>query len=433
MMVRKGFSGAAVAVLACGSAAWAADSQAVQANSAKDLSLSPAPVMLDDSTPTSDTPLMYELKKTSIGQTLANYNISITGFGEAGYFYSTNAPRLNEQPTLIAFPGLFSNRGLLDQVDGTIQKTIDKTKSFDFGFQIEAGYGTDDSFIHSNGILDNRPPKNPQNQLDLVQANVSVLLPVGSGLTLTGGKFITLLGNETISPLGNQLYTHSYLFTYGIPFTQTGVLGAYTFGKAINGNDLTVTAGFTRGWNQSSRDNNGAIDFLGQVSANITDKLSALINVSEGPQDFHNNSDYRTVVEAIIGYQATDQLKLTGDLLYGDDPHHSAVTAGRSAQWYAAAVYAGYKISPMFTLNGRVEAYRDNDGFTVAGIAANYYEATVGVDIHPLPNNDIFQYLQFRPEVRYDYSDKPAFNAAHEGGRGDNSEFTCAIDAIMQF
>jgi hypothetical protein len=467
MKARKCVIGAALAAMACSAVAKAADQTA-----ANMVSLNP--VYMDASTPTTSTPLMYLLEKGSVGKWMDDNKLSITGFVEGGYFYDTNAPRIGtfpkeDAPTLIGFPGAFSNRGLLDQADITFQKTIDSTKSWDFGFIFEGGYGTDDALIHSYGVLDNRAAPSesnkfdetspdssagsPQNQIDLVQANVSVLVPIGSGVTILAGKFVTPFGYETINPINNPFYTHSYLFTFGLPLTQTGITGSYTFGKLVNGNDLTVTAGITRGWNESSLDNNGEVDFLGSLVTKLDSagKTGLAINVSEGPETYDSGGfkgdshNYWSVIEAIPSYQVSDQFKVAADLLYADFPHGSIVATnssggldGSAAQWYSACLYAGYKFNNYVTLNGRAEWYRDQGGYTVgSGFSANYYEATAGVQIHPFPSNDILQWLQFRPEVRYDYSDHAVFNAAHNASAvsagGDFNEFTVAMDAIMQF
>jgi hypothetical protein len=378
------------------------------------------------------TPIMFLLDPTPVGQWLEKNKITFSGFVDAGYFYNTSAPRLAEQPTDILFAGPFSNRVLLDQIDFSIQKQVDTTqKNFDFGFMFENLYGTDAAYIHSNGILDNRPPKDPQNQYDIDQAFATLFVPVGNGLTLKAGKFVTLFGNETINPLNDQFYSHSYNFSYGIPFTQLGLLAAYTFPGLIAGKDLSLNAGFTRGWNQSFRDNNGAIDFLGEAVYSPTDKLTFTVNLSEGPEATHDNHDYWTVVEGLATYTVSDQLSVTGDFLYGDFPHGAITTPGQSEQWYGAAAYAGYKINGYFTINARAEWYRDQGGFTT-GTQANYGELTLGTQIHPLPNDNIFQYLQIRPEIRGDAADARAFNSSHSGG-GDYSELTAAVDVIMQF
>ena len=443
---------AAMAVLACGSAAYASlDGQVDSIDGSSQLV---SPVFLDDATtapataPTTEaapasapaettlTPVMYLLDPTAFGQWLEKYKFSVTGFVEGGYFIDTNNPRLGtgpngDSPTLVTFPGPYSNRFLLDQADITFAKAVDSTKSWDWGFLVEGGYGTDDAFIHSHGILDNRPPNNPQNQLDLVQANVSLLVPLGAGLTINAGKFVAFLGEEVINPTGNLFFTHSYSFFYGIPATNTGVEASYTFAKLINGNDWTASAGFTRGWNQSTWDNNGAIDFLGQFKGNLFSDLNVVLNLEEGPEATLDNSDYWTTAEAIGSFTATSSWTLSSDLVYSDFPHGAAGGA-QSAQWYGVALYSNYKFNPMFAFNVRAEWYRDQGGFTT-GTQANYYEATAGLQIHPLPNDNIFQYLQFRPEIRVDDADRRVFDLNSNAGAGEYSELTAAVDVIMQF
>jgi hypothetical protein len=433
-MVWKGLTrAAAMAALGYGSAALAADIQ--QSGSTASTFDAPLtqPLNLDaasaPSGPTTLTPLMFALDPTSAGQWLEKHNIDITGFIEAGYFVDTNndnAAKAN--PTFVEFPGAFSNEVSLDQLDLSITKTVDTTKSWDWGFLFENGYGIDDAQIHSHGMLDNAPFPHPREQYDIVQANGSLLVPLGSGLTITGGKFVALLGNETINPTGNQFYTHSYNFWYGIPATNTGVTGTYTFPKLFNGQDQTLTAGFTRGWNQSTSDNNGAIDFLGELKGNLNDKWSYVANAEIGPEGTNDNADYWTTLEAILNYKASDQLTLTGDLLYSDAPHSAITNPGDPAQWYGIVAYALYKYDSYFSPQLRAEWFRDQGGLET-GTQANYYEFTAGVQIHPLPNDNYFQYLNIRPEIRDDLADRRVYGA----GRGQYNQLSLAADLIMQF
>ncbi len=219
-MYWKGLAAAAaLAVLACGSSALASDPDQNLGGSQ-----TAGPVLLDDTatapttttapSQTTLTPIMYLLDPTPVGQWLEKNKFDITGFVEGGYFYDTNNPRLGtgpngDSPTFVTFPGAYSNRALLDQLDLTLSKSVDSTKAWDWGFTFENGYGTDDSFTHSHGMLDNRPPDDPQNQYDILQANVSLLVPLGAGLTFTAGKFVALLGQEVINPTGNAFLTHS--------------------------------------------------------------------------------------------------------------------------------------------------------------------------------------------------------------------------------
>jgi hypothetical protein len=120
------------------------------------------------------------------------------------------------------------------------------------------------------------------------------------------------------------------------------------------------------------------------------------------------------------------------DCLYSDAPHQATTVAGKSAQWYGAAAYAMYKINPMFSLAVRGEWFRDQGGLET-GTQANYYELTLGTQIHPLPDDNIFQYLMIRPEIRGDASDRRVYDLSHGNGVGAYNELTAAVDVVMQF
>jgi hypothetical protein len=322
-----------------------------------------------------------------------------------------------------AFDGPYKNTFDINQIDLEIDRTItaDPAK-FNWGFKVEGLFGRDAAFIHSNGILDNNSKHGggPKNQVDLEQAYLLINLPVGNGLLLTAGKFATLLGEETINPTNNQFLSHSFSFEFGVPLTQTGLLATYAFTPT-----LTATAGFTRGWNQSTSDNNGDLDFLGEVIYHWGDQLTLTGNLSVGPQGIlpfgpPDYKDWWVVPEIIASYSATKELTLSADAVYGN--------AAGSGQWYGLAGYAKYVLSPIITLNGRVEWYDDAKGFTTGfGSNLNAYEATAGVGITPLPNDPIFQFLTLRPEIRYDWADHAVFDGGKWG------ELTASVDAIMQF
>jgi len=136
------------------------------------------------------------------------------------------------------------------------------------------------------------------------------------------------------------------------------------------------------------------------------------------------------VVEGLAAYTVSDQLTVTGDFLYGDFPHGATTNPGQSEQWYGAVGYAGYKINSYFTLNARGEWYRE-PGRIHCRNAGQLLRAYSGYANPSLANDNIFQYLQIRPEIRGDAGSR-VFNSSHSGG-GDYSELTAAVDVIMQF
>jgi hypothetical protein len=384
------------------------------------LSLNSNPAYLDDTTqpPPPPPPLMGALSAIpGVGGALAATGITIGGFVEGGYTYSFNPP-----PGKYITGNIFNikqNRVVLDQADIAVTRTVDPTAGkFDIGAKIEFIYGWDAGAIHSNGLFSYLSRTQPENQFDLVQAYADVVTPI-KNLDIRFGKFVTLLGQETINPTGNALYSHTYLFGDAIPFTQTGVLLTYNLTDAI-----TVEGGITRGWGQSLRDNNGAIDFLGEVSWQVDKATKLILNVSEGPQAAKDNSDYWTVIDFIASRTMSDQLSIAFNADYGDAPHALGTT---SAQWYGGALYGTLTLDSHLAVTMRGEAYDDQDGFTT-GLAQRVYEATFGVTITPFPDNAIGKNLEFRPEVRYDYSDRDFFNG---GTRHDQVQ--CAMDAIFQF
>ncbi len=239
---------AAFAAIAVAGRAWAAtpaDSQATN------LSISPA-VYADDSTPAApatEKPLTEVMDKAGLEPELQAAGLTVGGYVEGSWTYNFNNPG-NHTNTGRVFD--FEDQDLtLNQVDLYIDRAVDATKGkFDIGFHVEAIYGADSRLIHSNGLdfygpgdATNGGQEYPQNQLDLNQAYLTMAIPVGSGLTLQIGKFVTPMGYETINPTTNPLFSHSYMFGFAIPFTQTGILAKYNITK-----DLSITGGITRGW-----------------------------------------------------------------------------------------------------------------------------------------------------------------------------------------
>jgi hypothetical protein len=51
----------------------------------------------------------------------------------------------------------------------------------------------------------------------------------------------------------------------------------------------------------------------------------------------------------------------------------------------------------------------------------------VGVAIKPFASNNVLSHLLFRPEIRYDYSDRPIF------GSGYQNQVTVSMDALLTF
>lgn len=445
MRVWKGFATFALAMLVIAGTARADDNDnsmggGDQNNPSSDQLENPPPET--PPTPTSaptappDAAIMQGFDAIGIGKPMENLGFYINGYGEIGYLYDLTVPK-DQTPAKTApgddifFAGPYKNSFILDQVDLQFARNMVNLANgdWDAGFKIEAYYGSDAYFTHSNGILDNNNKEGgasgPNDQLDLLQAYVSLGIPVGTGLILEAGKFLTTMGYETIDPTQNLFYSHSYAFSYGTPFTMTGALVKYTFGDPSSPDSTTLLAAVTRGWNQSTYDNNGQPDGVFQIKSK-TGGFGFTGNLLVGPEGVlpygpPDNADWWVVPEMILTWQASDQFDLGFDLLYGDATHLT--------QWFSGALYTKYQLDPHLAIGSRFEYYHDGGGVTtgVGGVDTNYFEATFGVQLSPLPDSPLFQSLTFRPELRFDESDQKVFDFSHY------TQLTAALDVYWKF
>jgi hypothetical protein len=285
------------------------------------------------------------------------------------------------------------------------------------------------------------------------------------GIDVKAGQWVTLEGAETIDPTTNYLYTHSYIFNFGIPFTETGVLVTWHVDPLLD-----IYTGVTGGENTTlgyrAGDNNGAPAFVGAIGLNLLDgNLTILASTHIGPElpdtfgfpgtntinevgtCFCNpNTALRYLNDITATWKINDAITLITDLNYIRDD-------GFKTTGYGVAQYAIWSVLDWLKIVGRVEVWRDNGvssdngithtGFFVAGFPGNfdfinsewgflntsfvetpttYFEVTAGLNITP-PVPDGWSFIKgitLRPEVRYDVSlnDTTPFGGSGFGGRG---------------
>jgi hypothetical protein len=357
------------------------------------------------------------------------------------------------------------NTILLNQILLTANKPLDpKATGFDWGFKLQGMYGSDARYTHFLGELDRVNPYD-RNQLDIVEANALFHLPVAfdAGIDVKAGQYPTPLGFETIDPSTNPFYSHSYIFSFGLPFKHTGFLTTSHVSSMLD-----VYLGMDTGSNTTFGplgENNSAIAFLGGVNLTLLGgNLTILALTHIGPEDasrdlspagFNADGYYRYYNDIVITYKATTELTLTTEFnLVRDDFGATGFATGRPApaNAFGVAQYASYTLSDTLTLNGRAEIYRDDNNFFVAGFGANngfdqlqkgfptpittalhattYGALTVGVTYKPSGLPPVVSGLLIRPEIRWDtdLGGARAYNS-----NKDNSQVTLAGDVVLTF
>jgi len=381
-------------------------------------------------------PLMSVLDKAGLAKALNKAGINIYGYADAGYIYDATAPGSHDGPTFMGFDNL-KRTPVLDKFSLSIERTVDPSKKqLDWGFRTETIWGFDAKFIHSNGLV---ATQTGRYQWDPLQAYVDVALPYVP-VRIRAGKWIELAGFEqfdaniygAFGDPSRALYSYSYAFLYAEPGTQTGALVTYVLNP-----QWTFDAGFTRGWNQSTRDANNYLDFLGRITYTLSDKTSVIFVMTEGPEfptatgrglPAGDNKHWWSALDLVVTHKVTDKLSLGSGLDFVNAPQTPGLKDG-TKQWGGVAGYASYAIDSRFTLNSRLEWYNDSsNGFaTGAPLGANYYEATFGIAIKPFPKDKVLSHLLFRPEVRYDWSNRKVFDS------GDKGQVALCGDVLFTF
>jgi hypothetical protein len=365
-----------------------------------------------------------------------------------------------------------ANTPLLNQILLTAQRPLDpKATGYDFGFKVQLMYGSDARYTHYLG--EGEYWINELNQFTPVEAWVTAHTPwlFSGGIDVKAGQFVTLEGAETIDPTTNYLYSHSYIFNFGIPLVHTGIMTISHVDPLVD-----IYAGVTTGVNTTFGDRNVAHpSFHGGIGLNLLDgNLTILGTTHIGPENPNTpigimgcggcnpENTLRFLNDITATWKINDSWTLITDLNYIHDD------GGVQPSGYGGAQYVVYTVNDWLKAVGRVEVWRDNSNFFVAAYPGNfdfvnfehgfpntaipgaapttYFEITGGLNISPaLPKETpLIKSITFRPEVRYDTSlngTTPFDGASVPGGRGfpgfgagtKSSQFTFGGDLIAKF
>jgi hypothetical protein len=384
-------------------------------------------------------------------------------------------------PDGLNFGQLYTDRAnapLLNGIFLTVQRPLDpKATGVDFAFKLQFEFGSDARYNHYLGeadyLIDN------VNQFTPVEMWGAVHLPwvFSGGIDIKAGQFVTLEGAETIDPTTNYTYTKSYIFNFGIPFVETGVLTISHVNPLVD-----IYAGVTTGVNTTfgyrSGMPNGSPAFIGAIGLNLLDgNLTILGSTHIGPTNPDTpatrlacgcdpNTALRYLNDITATWKVNDALTLITDANFIHDD-------GFDASGYGVAQYAIYTVNDWLKLVGRAEVWRDNGssktgtGFFVAGYPGvfdfvnseygfpntsfteaptTYLALTADLNISPpLPKGTpIFQAVTIRPEIRWDRSLSGTLPFGGSAGLGfpgspgfgvgtSASQFTFGGDIVLKF
>jgi len=322
------------------------------------------------------------------------------------------------------------------------------------GFRIDLGYGADTSIMASRTA--GGPPTD--RIVDLQQAYIEYIAPVGTGITIDAGKFVTWAGYEVIESVDNINSSRSFLFTYAIPIAHTGIRATYNVFKdkwkvglgVVNGWDnlqdenMAKTAIFLSDWKPLSWFNwivTGTIgdESFGDERARFAAATSpaTLLNPDGGEFDGtfddptapgakalangklfdSRDSSPRFLVDTSLIFTPWDKWTFVINADYGTEDSGKQSTTNESYhEWWGVAGYLKYQFAKKWYVAARAEVF-DEDGASRTGTSQTLYSGTVTL------NYNFTEASAVRFEYRHDESNNDKVFPRADGF-DNNSDFS---------
>ncbi len=353
------------------------------------------------------------------------HGVNLSGFVDTTFGYNFNAPQTRTN-TLRVFDTQ-SQSFMINNAELNLEKPVSKDSPL--GFKTSLMFGTDAEVVGSvtTGL------GLGTNEIDLKDAYVDYLAPLGEGLDIKVGKFATMHGAEVIESKDNWNISRSLLFGFAIPFTHTGVRATYPVTSW-----LSTTVGVNNGWDVVDDNNKGkTLETSFTITPNA--KTSITTNYMVGPEQttdiaqpataspsgFGSNSHMRHLIDIVASYQPIDPLQLKLNLDYGVEKQ-GVINGFDNSSWTGIAGYARYALTDKWSIASRTEWFHDADGartaFNPAVAAANAINGITGTDLKLWETTLTSEYklnphLIGRLEYRHDQASEHVFRRQDVGQR----------------
>ena len=329
--------------------------------------------------------------------------LTLRGFTASSFTYNFNTPASGENGFRIF--DRKHNSFSPDVFQLAVAK--DAENSGDAGFRADLITGMMPHYTASAGLFGST-------NIDLLQAYVSYIAPIGSGLRLDMGKFTTHMGYELIEGCDgyNDNISRSFLFGYAIPFAHTGLRARYSFSDGVSAMVMVAN-----GWDNAV-DNNSNKTLGAQLAVLPMDNLSLFANFIHGTEAAGDNSNATTVMDFVAVWSPSALLTIGANVDLGSAA--AATATNEDATWTGFAGYVRLNLHQDFSLALRGEMFDDADGVRT-GVKQKLTEITV------TPEFRLAEQFVLRADVRYDMSDQKVF----EDGNSFNN--TTLEDADSQF
>lgn len=272
------------------------------------------------------------------------------------------------------------------------------------GFRLDLQYGHA-AQIFNGDALDNNALVNVQ------QAYVGYLAPVGNGLTFEVGKFVTPIGTEPTESNLNNNYSRSWLYALG-PYYHVGARVSYPVNSKVTLGGMVVN-----GWNATG-DNNAGKSFGASVTIVPSSKVTIIQNFLAGPEQTDNTDDVRKYSDTNLAITASPTTTAGLNYIYSQDS-----IDGDGINWQAVALYFRKQVTDVFAVAPRFTWFDDPNGFASGG-EQTLKEFTLTGEFKST------QGLIFRMEYRRDWSTEDFFV---KNGKAVDNQNTFTLGFVYAF
>jgi len=296
------------------------------------------------------------------------------------------------------------------------------------GFKFDLAFGeTQDIIVDSiRGSLGPSAAADSVTDFDKTfqHASVSYIAPIGRGLRFDAGKFVTHIGGETIETAKNWNYSHSFFYTYAIPFQDTGLHVSYPWSDT-----LYTDFYFLNGWNVTI-DNNKGKTMGPSIGWTPLSWLSLCTNYLAGPEQADTGRNLKHIWDTQVFLGPFDRwnFMLNYDLGFEEK---AAFGGNDGAHWNGITGYVRYKINDWLEPSFRAEYYKDQDGVTT-GMDQGLWGFTWTLNTKLGLGKNKASALLLRPELRYDRSSDKFFTKERRF-RSKRDQWTLGAGATWLF
>jgi hypothetical protein len=345
--------------------------------------------------------------------------ISISGFLDTGYNWSSNHPR---NPRNIS--GRYFDKDHDKLVFNNLHIMLEKPeKDWGVGFRLSGDFGRTGELLREATLWGKTFHREPS--AEVREAYLTTTIPVGAGLQVKGGLFVTPLGTEVIPAPNayNENISRSFLFNLAIPFRHLGVMLSYPVIDV-----LTVSGGVVTGWD-NPRDNNSAPSGIVGLNFAPAEAFSLASSLIYGPEQSDKTGPKRFTIANVATIKPFDPLTLFVEYTYG---HEEDVTpSGRDGTWQGVAAIASLGWTDRFTTALRGEVFNDRDGARTGGELVGNNKNVTLAEVTLTGAYKFTKMFLGRAEIRQDWADERFYKRG--GSNADKNQTTLGLQLIYTF